>query len=368
MPDSNDNKPPRGVELSDADDFSDVHIAPTQITATSNKEATPIQTGDDFSLDITFEDDVSSSSSPPSQENLLVNDSEFRSGSDLSQLPTHQFQGGGIELSSESPLIEGNPTTIIGRLRRTTAAPGTLDPLPVTILQRLGYLINSLIAIGAVALMLLGVTIHLTGGTIDYRAASIEEFKNRLIGHGSEAIIRDGVSLISARSIVYPITTPQGDRENALIIFGEIKNTTDRPSPPLSLKLNLDNGSAVGIQQTIPLGFSLKSFELNALRKKEDFQARVERFGRQLNAGRLEPNSTASYSFVLLSPPAGAKSWSYDISLEPYAQPIPKKEPPSVAPEPQISPPSPELKEVSPKKKSKKRRMRRKQPKKNSSN
>ena len=368
MPDSNDDKPPKAGELSEADEFSDIPIAPTQITATSNKEATPIQTDDDFSLDITFEDDVSPSSSPQITESLLLDDNGFRTGSDLSQLPTHQFQGRGIELSTDSPVIEGHPTSIIGRLRRTTAAPGTLDPLPVTIFQRMGYLINSLLAIGAVTLMLLGITVHVTGGTIDYRATSLEEFKNRLIGHGLEAIIRDGVSLVSARSILYPITTTEGYRENALVIFGEIKNTTSRTSPSLSLQLILDNGSTRGIQQTIPVGFALESFELKALKKKEDFQSRVKQFGRQLNAGRLEANSTARYSFVLLAPPTGAQFWPYDISLEPYFKPIPAKAPPRVIPVPQDSLPGPELKAVPAKKKPKKKRMRGKRSKKNSSN
>lgn len=368
MPDSDNDKPPGGKELSEADEFSDIHMAPTQITATSSKEATPIQTDDDFSLDITFEDDVSPSSAPQITESLLLNDSAFRPGSDLSQLPTHQFQGGGIELSTDSPVVEGHPTTIIGRLRRTTAAPGTLAPLPVTILQRIGYLINSLLALGAVTLMLLGITVHVTGGTIDYRATSLEEFKNRLIGHGLEVIIRDGVSLVSTHSILYPITTTDGYRENALVIFGEIKNTTSHTSPTLSLQLNLDDGSTDGIQQTIPVGFALESFELNALKKKEDFQSRVKQFGRQLNAGRLEANSTTRYSFVLLAPPTGAQFWPYDISLESYSRPIPVEAPPTVTPVPQDSLPGPELKAAPAKKKPQKKRIRGKRSKKNSSN
>jgi len=364
VPNSDNDNPSLGVELSEADNVSDTSLSPTQITASSNKEAISIQTEDDISLDITFEEDVSPSSSYQEEGNLLLNDSSFHSGSDFSQLQPSPFSGGGIELSTDKPKIEDKPATIIGRLRRTTAIPGTLDPMPLTVFERVGYLFNSVIAIGALGLMLLGLTVHLTGGTIDYRSNTLQEFKNRLIGNGLDVIIRDGVSLVSARSILYPIKKDGGEQESALVIFGEIKNTTGKLSSPLSLKLNLGNTPSDAIKQTIPIGFSLEAAELNSLNKKEDMRILINQFSENANAGRLDANSTARYSFVVLTPPKEAQSWPYTISIEPYSQK-------TVNPTPKASSPPPKLKATPTKKikkKKKKKRRRRKRSEKNSSN
>ncbi len=329
--DSEHNKPPLGRD-SDADTSSDNSEDITAAPAPSSNLNDSVQSSDDFSFDIVDETEEFPSTEMHHADENLLRDIEFNAINQLSHLPTRPFHGQGIELSREYSAQKDTFTEDLSTHRRITMNSEEPASPSKSLRHRVGYMLNSTLALGGLFLIVLGLIAQITGGRIHYQASTISEFKEQLLTKGLDHISHQGVSILSARLALYPLIREDDETQFALVVFGEVENSRHTPSPPLALKLRLFSDSSQTIEETIPLGFSLESLELNAQTKQADYEKKVSYFQQEPQAGQIQAKMKIPFGFVLFDPPKNSEQWTYDISLEPLPPVSPRLQDPTLVP------------------------------------
>ena len=181
-------------------------------------------------------------------------------------------------------------------------------------------LLNSLIAISLCALALLGLVASSVGWKLPHALSNLQGLGREVQKPGPIIAEADGVVVTSFRSTLYP--NKRG--ANLMVLFGEIENTTSRPSPRLVVRADIYDHEGQLIQTLRgPVNRRLTPAELNQITSQAVASSLLQRGLDGIDHHVVKTLGSARFSLVLIPPPKDLTNLQYRVALVESTAPTP---------------------------------------------